>query len=138
MNTSMTIAQLAELVTGHIAEHRLPEPASLHLTVSTVDEPQARVQLRAFGLAHTAAGLLSWVRTQAAVTLESWRPVDSRSVHLDMRTTLSGPRGTAELVVYGGVTFEPAAFPGLEPGQRRPISLGQLTDWADGGTEAAA
>jgi hypothetical protein len=118
-----------------MAEHGLPEPASLHLTL---DVSEIRVQLWASGLADTAGKLLAWAKTQAAVALEAWRPPSGGSVHLDVRTTLSGTSGTANLLVYGGMRFDPAVFPGLEPGQRRAVSLGQLTDWADSGAEVAA
>jgi hypothetical protein len=136
MNAPMTTAQLAALVAEHMAEHGLPEPASLHLTVSTLDRQRVQVQLHAAGLADTAAGLLAWANSQAAVTFEAWRPPDGESVHLDLRTTLTGTHGSADLMVFGGVPFNPAGFPALEPGQRRPVALGQLTTWA--GMEVAA
>jgi hypothetical protein len=135
----MTTAQLADLVTGHLVEHGLPEPASLHLTVHAPDQQEARVQLRTATLAGTAAGLLAWAATQAAVRLEAWRPPSGTSVHLDVQTTLTGAHGAAIVVVYGGVSYDPAVFGVLEPGERCPVSLGQLTAWAtSGGARVAA
>ena len=61
MTTAMTTAQLAELVTGHLTEHRptgTGVPCSL--TVKSLDQQEARVQLATFGLTDTAAGLLAW------------------------------------------------------------------------------
>lgn len=133
----MTTAQLAYLVTGHMTTHGLPEPASLDLIVSTVDEQEVRVHLRTYRLMDTAAGLLAWANTQAAVTLEAWRPMGGSSVHLDLRSTLTGEHGTAILVVFGAVRFEPAVFPDLEPREHRPVSQGQLTAWATGAEVAA-
>jgi hypothetical protein len=74
--------------------------------------------------------LLAWANTLTDLTLRAWRPASSPSVHLDVNATLTGPAGTVTLTVFGGTDFDPVVFPGLEPGQRRPISLGQLTTWA--------
>jgi hypothetical protein len=130
MTGTMNTAQVAELVIGHLVQHQLLEPASLHLTTSTLDQAEARVQIHSSSLRHTARLLLAWANTLTDLTLRAWRPANSTSVHLDVDATLTGPAGTVALTVFGGVDFTEAAFPGLEPGQRRPVSLGQLTAWA--------
>jgi hypothetical protein len=138
MNAPMTTAQLAALIAGHMAEHGLPEPASLHLTLSAPDQQEARVQLHASGLADTATRLLAWANTQAAVTFEVWRTPDGDRVHLDLRTSLATGHGTAALLVYGGVDFDAATFPALRPDERQPVPLGRLAAWATNRTEVAA
>jgi hypothetical protein len=138
MTTTMTVAQLADMVTGHITEHDLPEPFSLDLTTK-LDQPQANVQVDGRALASTARTLLDWATTFTTVALRTWRPADGSSVHLSLTTTLTGPAGRVALTVYGGVTFDPVAFAYLQPGQTCPVSLGQLTAWATStGTEVAA
>jgi hypothetical protein len=137
--TTMSTAQVAELVTGHITGHGLPEPVSLLLIMATFDRPDVRVQVDHLDLASTAATLLGWATTFPAVALRAWRPADGTSVHLHVDTTLTGPAGDVTLTVYGGTVFDPVAFADLQPGQTCPVSLGQLTAWANGvGTEVAA
>jgi hypothetical protein len=126
---SMTTAQTASLVLAHLAEHELPEPFSLHLTTDH-EAAQARVQVAGHGLALTAGALLAWAHTLSTVSLLAWRPPTGSSIHLDLSATLTGPAGSVELTVYGGVPFGPLSFLSLEPGQKRPVSLGQLTTWA--------
>lgn len=124
----MGAAEVAGVVLGHLAKHRLPEPSSLNLTLFGGRE--VRVQVRADGLADTAGVLLAWARTFPAVTLRAWCPPSGDRVHLDVDTTLIGAAGAVALTVYGGVPFYPAVFPGLEPGLERPVSLGELAGWA--------
>jgi hypothetical protein len=131
-HTTMTTALVAELVVGHLVQHGLPEPASLHLTTNTLDQAEARVQVHGASLTHTARLLLAWANTLTDMTLRAWRPENSTSVHLDVDAILTGPQGTVALRVFGGTDFTEAVFPGLEPGQIRPVSLGQLTAWAAG------
>lgn len=130
MTTTMTMAQVALLLVGHLAQHDLPEPASLYLATDTRNKAEARVQLRSTGLAHTARLLLVWADTLTDLTLRAWRPENSTRVHLDVDATLTGPHGQVALTVFGGVDFHETTFPGLEAGQRRPVTLGQLTAWA--------
>jgi hypothetical protein len=134
----MTTAQVAELVTGHLTEHHLPEPASLYLAVPHLDQPETRIQIDSTILTDTAAVLLTWANTLTAVTLRAWRPASAATVHLDVHSTLTGPAGVVALVIYGGVDFDPVTFPDLEPGQSRPLTLGQLTTWASTGAGVAA
>jgi hypothetical protein len=125
-------------VVGHLVLHGLPEPVSLHLTTNSLDQAEARVQVHSNCLTSTARLLLVWANTLTELTLRAWRPANSTSVHLDVDATLTGPHGTVALTVFGGVDFDAAVFPGLEPGQRHPVSLGQLTAWAtDTGAEVA-
>lgn len=138
MTTPMTTAQLAELVTSHITKHHLPEPASLSLTVHTPERQQVCVQLRSHGLADTATGLLAWANTHATVTLQAWRPPTGDRVHLELNTTLTGTHGTADLLVYGGVSGDAVSGLALEPGQRCLLALGRLTTWANHQAEVAA
>jgi hypothetical protein len=128
----MSTAQVAGLVVGHLVQHQLPEPASLHLTTNTLDQAEARVQVHSASLADTAGLLLAWANTLPDLALRAWRPAPGATVHLDVDATLTGPAGCVALTVFGGVDFDAALFPGLEPGQRCPVSLGQLTAWAAG------
>lgn len=123
-----TTAQVAELVTGHMARHALPEPASL-LIVNGLDEYAARVQVHTGELAETAAVLLRWANSLTAVAVQAWRASEF-SVHLDVDTTLTDECSAVKLTIYGGVPFDPAMFADREIGERRAVSLGQLTTWA--------
>jgi len=135
----MSTAQVAELVVGHLVEHELPEPASLHLTTNTLDQAEARVQVHSSSLTRTAQLLLAWANTLTGMSLRAWRPVSGATVHLDVDAVLTGPAGEVLLTVFGGVDFDEAVFSGLGVGQRQPVSLGQLTAWAAGtGAEVAA
>jgi hypothetical protein len=134
----MTTAQLAELITSHITQHGLPEPASLNLTVHAMQHQQVQVQLRTHDLADAAAGLLAWANTHATVTLQAWLPPTGSRVHLDLNTTLTSAHGTADLLVYGGVDADGVAVLALEPGQRCQVPLSRLTAWANQPAKAAA
>jgi hypothetical protein len=138
MTSTMTTAQVATLMAGHLVQHQLPEPASLHLTRNTRDQAEARVQVHSRSLTQTARLLVAWANTLTDMTLWMWRLNSGTSVHLDVDATLTGPEGTVALTVFGGTDFTETVFPRLAPGQRCPMSLGQLTAWAaDTGPEAA-
>jgi hypothetical protein len=132
MTGTMSTAQAAELVVGHLVQHQLPEPASLHLTTNTLGLAEARVQVHGICLAHTARLLLAWASTLTDMTLRAWRPDNSTRVHLDVDATLTSPHGTVALTVFGGADLTEIVVPELAPGQRCPVSLGQLTVWAVG------
>jgi hypothetical protein len=132
MTDTINTAQLAELVVGHLVQHQLPEPTSLHLSTNTLDRAEARVQVHSNSLTYTARLLLAWANTLTDITLRAWRPDNSTRVHLDVDASLTGPHGTVALTVFGGADFTEAVFPGLEPGQTRPMPLGQLAAWAAG------
>jgi hypothetical protein len=119
-----------------MAEHSLPEPASLHVSMS-LDLVEVRVQVHGHGLAETAGVLLAWAGSVAAVRFRVWRARES-SVHLDVDTTLSSAGDAVRLTVYGGVDFDPATFAGLAVDQTRPVSLGQFTAWTTSTSGAAA
>lgn len=127
---TMSMAYLADLATGHLAAHGLPEPFSVVLCQEAGTGPNITVQVHGMGLAGVTAELLAWVHSLPAVSLRAWRPPTGDSVHLDMRATLTGEHGSAALKVFGGVPFDPDLFPNSEAGQSRPLSLGQLSTWA--------
>jgi hypothetical protein len=134
----MNLAQAAGVVSRHLIEHGLPEPASLHLTTDLTGHPELRVHTSAVGLRGTAAALLAWADTLTTVSLRAWRPPAGDWVHLDLNATLTSPHGAVSVMVFGGVAFDPALFGGLEPRQSTPLTLGQLIAWADGGRTAVA
>lgn len=136
---TITLAQAASMVLGHLAEHGLPEPASLHLPGHPIHGPEARVQVDGRDLASTAGVLLAWAHSFAAVEVRAWRPPTGDSIHLDVKATVTGLAGSVALIVYGGVPLGPVGFLDLEPGASRPLSLSQLVTWAtDNGTGVAA
>jgi hypothetical protein len=132
MTTTMSTAQVAKLVVGHLVQHDLPEPTSLHLTTNTLDKAEARVQVHSNSLANTARLLLAWANTLTGMSLRAWRLTGGTSVHLDVDARLTGPDGEVVLTVFGGVDFDETVFPGLDAGQSRPVELGQLAAWAAG------
>ncbi|HEX5116453.1 MAG TPA: hypothetical protein VFW65_14755 [Pseudonocardiaceae bacterium] len=129
-----TTADVARLVLEHMAEHGLPEPASLHISAA-FGQAESRVQVRGDGLRDTVGVLLRWAGSVATVRFRAWR-TRRDSVHLDVDTTLTGSGGTVALTVYGGVEFDHVTFTGLEIGAARPVSLGEFTAWATGGVGA--
>jgi hypothetical protein len=134
----MNLALAAGVVSEHLTRHRLPEPASLHLTTDLAGQPELRVHTSAVGLQATAAALLAWAGTLTAVSLRTWRPPAGAWVHLDLNAVLAGQQGPVSVMVFGGVAFDPSLFAGLEPRQSTPLTLGQLIAWADGGRTAVA
>jgi hypothetical protein len=135
MNTTdqpppMTLAQTATVMVRHLTDHGLPEPASLHLTTDRHSYPEIRVQLAHTDLAALAAALLAWAATLTAVSFQAWRPPQGPRVHLELHATLTYPTGSVAVLVYVGIACDPALFAGLEPGQTKPLTLGQLTEWA--------
>jgi hypothetical protein len=138
--TCVTFVQAAQLLAAHLADHVLPQPASL--AVATRDgRSEVTVQLDSLSVPMVAMELLAWAETLTTVTIGAWRPPAGDRVHLSIASTVTGPTGTASLDVYGGADHDPALIADLEPGQRVALSLGQLRTWAasasntDGGPE---
>jgi hypothetical protein len=128
--TGVTFVQAAQLLAAHLADHVLPQPASL--TVATRDgRSEVTVQLDSMTVPMVAAELLAWADTLTTVTIEAWRPPAGDRVHLSIASPLTGPGGTVSLDVYGGADHDPALIADLEPGQRVALSLGQLRTLAD-------
>lgn len=128
----ITTAQLAGLVLDHMATHALPEPSSV--TMVRYGGRGISIQIDGVGLTEKSRTLLRWACSLPASTVHAWRPADCDVVHLEVETALTD---AVSLLVYGGTPFDPDLFADLEPGARRPVTLGQLTEWASG-TEAAA
>lgn len=131
----ITTSDLAGLVLDHMALHGLPEPASV--TLVRYGGRGITVQVDGAGAVEEIRTLLRWVCSLPGATVGAWRPAEGHVVHIEVRTTVSGPAGAEALLVYGGVPFDEERFGDLEPGGRRPVSLSQLTAWA-GGTGVAA
>ena len=128
--TGVTFVQAAQLLAAHLADHDLPEPASL--TVMTRDRrSEVTAQLDSLSVPMVALELLAWADTLTTVTISAWRPPAGDRVHLSIASTLTGPTGTVNLDVYGGADHNPALIAELAPGQRIALSLGQLRTWAD-------
>lgn len=127
----MTFVQAAHTLAAHLAEHQLPEPASLDVTTS-YGNSTVTAQLRATTVHGIAAELLAWADTVSAVTIQSWRPPEGDRVHLSIRGTLSSPAGTVEVKVFAGVSYDPLRFADLQPDPFRevPLSLDKLRGWA--------
>jgi hypothetical protein len=129
----VTFVQAAELVAAHLAEHKLPAPASL--TVMTrAGQSEVTAQVHSDTVASVAAQLLTWADTLTTITVQAWRPPSGDRVHLSIASTLTGPTGTVKLDVYGGTDDNPAPFADLPPGENRTVSLEHLHSWSTSGT----
>jgi hypothetical protein len=125
------LVHAAAMLAGYLAEHTLPEPASLSL--STIGGPaKLTAQLRPDTLTAVAAELLAWADTLHAVTVQVWRLPEGERVHLSIRSSIAGPAGAVELTVYGAVPYDPHLFPDLQPHSHRGVALPleQLLTWA--------
>ncbi len=128
--TGVTFVAAAQLLAAHLADHVLPQPASL--AVATRDRrSEVTVQLDSLTVPMVALELLAWADTLTTVTIGAWRPPTGDRVHLSLASTLTGPVGTVNLDVYGAADHNPALIADLEPGQRVALCLGQLRTLAD-------
>jgi hypothetical protein len=126
----------AHLLAAHLADHELPEPASL-LVMTRHGRSEVTAQVRCDTVPRVAADLLAWADTLSAdtlstvtVTVGAWRTPAGDRVHLSIASTLTGPAGAVALDVYGGVDDDPVLFADLAVGEHRAVSLGQLRTWA--------
>jgi hypothetical protein len=127
--TGVTFVQAAQLLAAHLADHVLPQPASL--AVATRDgRSEVTAQLHSLTVPMVAVELLAWTDTLTTVTVGAWRPPAGDRVHLSIASTLTGPTGAVSLDVYGSADHDPALIAELAPGQRVALSLGQLRVWA--------
>jgi hypothetical protein len=127
--TGVTFVQAATMLAAHLADHTLPEPASLRVNTIGVHSV-VMAQLRATTMPTVVADLLAWADTLTTVTVQTWRVPAGDRVHLSIASTLTGPAGSIELDVFGAVAYDPARFADLEAGDRRTVFLGQLRAWA--------
>jgi hypothetical protein len=129
--SAVTFAHAAAMLAGHLADHALPEPASLTVTTS-FGHSTVTAQLRATTVPDVATDLLAWADTLSVVTVEAWRPPERDQVHLSILGTLTSPTDTAEVKVFGGVDDDPLRFADLLAHQYQGVSLslGQLRTWA--------
>jgi hypothetical protein len=123
-----TLVQAAHLLTSHLADHALPEPASLEV-ISRAHHSRLTVQVRSMTVPEIASEVLGWADTLTTVTVQAWRPPAGDRVHLSMTGTLSGPAGTVELAVFGGADHDPVLVGDLAPGEYRAVALGELRAW---------
>ena len=126
-----TFAHAAAMVAGYLADHALPEPASLSV-ITSYGHSTVTAQLDGTTLHGVGGGLIAWADTVSMVTVEAWRPPERDRTHLSILGTLTGPADTVELKVFGGVEYDPLRFADLQPHkcQGMPLSLGQLRTWA--------
>jgi hypothetical protein len=127
--TDVTFAQAAAMLAAHLADHTLPEPASLRVNTTGVHS-EVMAQLRSITVPTVATDLLTWADTLTTITVQAWRVPAGDRVHLSIASTLTGPASSIELDVFGAVDYDPARFAELEAGDRRTVSLGQLRAWA--------
>jgi hypothetical protein len=130
----VTFVHAAHLLAAHLANHQLPEPASLMVT-TRAGQSQVRAQVHSLTVPRVVAELLAWADTLITVTVEVWRPPAGASVQLSIASTLTGPAGTVALEIYGSAVDDPALFADLAPGAHRDVSLGQLRTWAATATD---
>jgi hypothetical protein len=124
-STGVTFVQAAQLLAAHLADHGLPQPASL--AVATRDgRSEVTAQLDSLTVPMVAVELLAWADTLTTVTVSAWQPPAGDRVHLSIASSLTSPVGTVSLDVYGGADHDPTLIADLEPGQRVALSLGQL------------
>jgi hypothetical protein len=123
------LVQAVHLLATHLADHVLPEPASLEV-ISRTHHSRLTVQVHSLTVPEVAAEVLAWADTLTTVTVQAWRPPAGERVHLSMASALSGPAGTVELAVFGGADHDPALVGDLAPGEYRAVTLGELRAWA--------
>jgi hypothetical protein len=123
------LVQAAHLLTSHLADHALPEPASLEV-ISRTHHSRLTVQVHPMTVPEVATEVLTWADTLTTITVQAWRPPAGERVHLSMASTLGGPAGTVELAVFGGADHDPALVGDLAPGEYRAVTLGELRAWA--------
>jgi hypothetical protein len=127
--TGMRLVQAATKLAAHLANHALPEPASLAVDTSNAHS-EVTVQLRSTTLPTVARDLLAWADTLTTVTVTAWRAPHGERVHLSLASTLAGSALPIELDVFGGVDHDPEHFGDLDPSEHRVIPLAQLRTWA--------
>ena len=132
--TGVTFVAAAQLLAAHLADHVLPQPASLAVTTRD-GRSEVTVQMDSLSVPMVAVELLAWTDTLTTVTIGAWRPPAGDRVHLFLASILIGPTGTVSLDVYGGADHDSALLAELEPGQRVALSLGQLRTWAASATD---
>ena len=124
-----TIVQAAHLLTSHLADHALPEPACLEV-ISRTHHSRLTVQVRSMTVPEVASEVLAWADTLTTVTVQAWRPPTGDRVHLSMASTLNGAAGTVELIIFGAADHDPVIVGDLAPGEYRAVTLGELHTWA--------
>jgi hypothetical protein len=129
--SGVTFAHAAATLAGHLADHALPEPASLSMTTS-YGHSTITAQLRGTTVPSVAADLIVWADTLNVVTVEAWRPPEHDRVHLSVLGALPGSADAVELKVFGGVEYDALRFADLQADQCQGalLSLGQLRTWA--------
>ncbi|MGH7749840.1 MAG: hypothetical protein ACREQ5_34500 [Candidatus Dormibacteria bacterium] len=129
--SGVTFGHAAAMLAEHLADHALPEPASLTVTTS-YGHLTVTAQLRGITFPGVAADLIAWADTLSVVTVEAWRPSERDRVHLSILGTLTGSTSAVELKAYGSVDFDPVRFADLQPHKCQGVSvaLEQLRNWA--------
>jgi hypothetical protein len=135
--TGVALVLAAARLAAHLAEHSLPEPASLGVETRNM-RSEVTVQLRSTTLPAVARDLLAWAEALTTITVKAWRVPHGERVHLSLASTLTGPEPTIKLDVFGGVKHDPEYFADLEPGEHRLIQLAQLRTWASSTTGSPA
>src|SRR4051794_41970225 len=70
--TGVTFAQAAAMLAAHLADHTLPEPASLRVNTTGVHS-EVMAQLRSITVPTVVTDLLAWADTLTTVTAQAWR-----------------------------------------------------------------
>ena len=122
----MTITTYLDSIREHLTTFDLPEPWNVTVAGNPViGRERVSVQLAGGVLPQVAAVLLAWAYTLTEISAEAWRTPDGDSVHLAVRGRLAD--GTT-VRVFDGIGHD-ARF-GLEPKERRAVSLACLREWA--------
>ncbi|MEV4310785.1 hypothetical protein [Actinocrispum sp. NPDC049592] len=121
----MTNIELLAVILEHLTTFDLPEPWSVKVSAYAGERDRILVQLRGSALPHAASTLLAWSDTLTDVSTEVWRVPGGYSVHLSVEGRMAD--GTT-VAVFDGV--EPHTRFGLEPDERRPVSLACLREWS--------
>lgn len=124
-----TLLTYLSTIQAHLARHPgLAGPCCVKAEIHTLGT-NVVIQLDCnHRLSTVAGGLLTWADSLTDVTAEAWRVPSGDSVHL----SVTGLAGGVSVLVYDAAPFDVAVFADLVPGQRQPISLGQLRAWALG------
>ena len=129
--TGATLVQTAELLAAHLADHQLPQPAMLGVTLMW-GCPQARVQLHPRTGGRNSQPSCWGAETLGTLTLQAWRVPAGERVQLSVVSTLTGPARRGRTVNnYDDYATRPPTLTGdLAPGEKRTVHVGELHAWA--------
>jgi hypothetical protein len=127
--TTPSMVTLLNAVHRHMTACVLPEPVAVTVDPSPVrNKGHVAVHLSpGQGMPVLAAQLLTWADSLTEVRASVWRTPDGQALHVSVVGLLTD--GHTALETWGAVTYHPV-WCELDSGQRRPVTLGRLREWA--------